>query len=99
MASKAHILIDAPGMIIVRVDHLDGDSFSRSVCRAADKARKQAYYARSTTHVKYAFAVRRDPSVHACVSLAVYGTSFEKAQALLDSWAATGEGIQIEAAM
>jgi hypothetical protein len=40
MASKATVVKVTDSVMVVRVDHLDTDSFSRSVDRAAEKARK-----------------------------------------------------------
>jgi hypothetical protein len=89
MASTATVLWDAPGAIVVRVDHLDTDSFTRSVDRAANKERRASRFANTATYVKGMYAVRSEG--RACVSVVAYGTSFDKAQALCEAWLASGE--------
>ena len=89
MASKATVLYDAPGAIVVRVDHRDTDSFSRSVDRAANKAWKSARHARTVTHVKGEYACFSEE--RACVSVVAYATSFDNALALIETWKISGE--------
>ena len=84
MASTASVLWDAPGAIVVRVDHLDTDSFTRSVDRAANRAWKSSRHARTVTHVKGMYACNSEG--RRCVSVVAYATSFDKAQALCESW-------------
>ena len=79
MASKATVLRDTPGKILVRIVHLDTDSFSRSVDRAANKAWKGTRNACTVSHVKgeYAYAYTDNP--RECVSVVAYSTSFDRA--------------------
>ena len=83
MASTATIIRDEPGAILVRIVHLDTDSFSRSVDRAATKAWKGTRNARTVSHVKgeYAYAYTDNP--RECVSVVAYSTSFDRASAAI----------------
>lgn len=89
MASTARVLFDAPGMVVVRVDHLDTDSFSRSVDRAANKAWKYSRHARTALYVKGLYACRSE--ARDCVSVVAYGTSFDHALVLCQTWLDSGE--------
>ena len=81
MASKATILQDTFGAVVVRVDHLDTDSFSRSVDPTATRARKRAVNARTVSHVKGAYAY--DSHGRQCVSVIAFARSFAEAEELV----------------
>lgn len=82
MASKSTIVRDTVGEIVVRVDHLDTDSFSRSVDRAATRAlhRANSRYTVSHTVGSYAFTGLN----RKCVSMIAYARSFDECERLLD---------------
>lgn len=81
MASKATILQDTAGAVVIQVDHLDTDSFSRSVDRAATRARKQAVHRNTVTHVGGCYAFTGYG--RACRSIIAFATSFDAADALI----------------
>ena len=85
MASTATIIRDEPGAILVRIVHLDTDSFSRSVDRAANKARRGSRNARTATHVKGEYAYTDGEKPRECVSLVAYSTSFGRARQVIDA--------------
>jgi hypothetical protein len=91
MASTARVLFDAPGMIVVRVDHLDTDSFSRSVNRAANKAWKHTRNANTALYTTGRYGMNdHTEDYRQCASLVVYGTSHPNARVLLDTWLHSG---------
>lgn len=81
MASKATILQDTPGAVVVRVDHLDTDSFSRSVDPTATRALKRAtnYYTVSRVTGSYAY----DTNGRKCVSIIAFARSYAAAEELV----------------
>lgn len=81
MASKATILQDTEGAILIAVDHLDTDSFRRSVDLAAAKARRRTANCNTVTHMggRYAYTGYG----RACRSLIAYARSFEAADQLI----------------
>lgn len=81
MASKGMIIQDTFGSVVVKVDHLDTDSFSRSVDRAASLALQQAVNRRTVTHMKGDYAYTS--TGRKCVSLIAYARSFNAAEELL----------------
>jgi hypothetical protein len=91
MASTARVLLDAPGMIVVRVDHLDSDSFSRSVNRAANKAWRNSRHARTATYTTGRYGMNdHTEDYRQCASVVVYATSHGKARDLLGAWLHAG---------
>lgn len=81
MASKATILQDTPGAIVIQVDHLDTDSFHRSVDAAATRARRRSVHRNTVTHVGGCYAFTGYG--RKCTSIIAFATSFEAADALI----------------
>ena len=85
MASKVVGFSVGYGFIVVNVEHLDTDSFSRSVDRAANKHRKSygAAIANANRYVKGEYAHTR-VGHRKYLSTIVFSDSFEHAQRVLD---------------
>lgn len=86
MASKATVVRDVPGEILVRVVHLDTDSFSRSVDRAANRAWKRTRNARTATHTTGDYAYVGTGTPRECVSIVAYSTSFGRAREAISTY-------------
>jgi len=90
MASRAHVVIDTPHLILVQVDHRPADSFSRSVIPTATRQWKRAVNrSTSTRFTAYAFAVDGLgtgglTTADTCVSFAAFAPSFDLARDALD---------------
>lgn len=83
MSSTATVLVDEPGAVVVRVDHLDTDSFSRSVNRAANRAWRGSAHARTATYTSGLYGLDNESgNPRACHSIVAYGKSFDHARLL-----------------
>ena len=81
MASRAVVILSQPGLVVVRVAHLDSDSFSRSVDRVAVKAWRNArHYGEDTNCQGGVYAPDGASTDRKCVSWIGFAGSFGEAR-------------------
>lgn len=92
MASRSTVVVDLPGVVIVRVDHGIADSFSRSVIPATARAWKRATHYGLTTRCRVV-ELAPDFTVEGtrCASFAAFGATHPAATGALTGYI---EGLQ-----
>lgn len=88
MSSRAHVAVDLPTHVIVRIDHGVADSFSRSVIPTSSRTWKRSINCRANTHRIVELAPEWTVNGRMCASFAAFGPSFDAAREALAAYLA-----------